>query len=136
MFRADRDSEARRDEARVSLVDALHATARDIAEVAASPHVRPRLPQPAPQLAAVAGLDAGLRLGRLTPAQLARALGLTKRGAGKLLSQLETERLVRGAGPFAPYNCAIKRPVTLPDWRYSTRATDRVPSYSVASPVW
>ena len=103
MFRADRDPDARRDDAREGLVAALHATARDIAEV---PRVAATFARAFPNQRRNSRLSLAwllvYGLGGLTPAQLARALGLTKRGAGKLLGQLETERLVRGAGRSLP----------------------------------
>lgn len=119
LFRADRSAAERRELARKSLLDALHATACDMTRM--------------PRAAAIFARDcAGLRsnsrlalawmllfgLGGMTAAQLARALPATKAGAGKLLRQLEDHNLVRGQGPFAPYVCAFDLPMALPDWRH------------------
>ena len=117
LFRADRDAETRRHDAAETLQAAVEATARDIAEVPRAAEVFARA-FPRQRRTSRLGLAWMLvyGLGGLTPAQLARALGATKAGAGKLLRQLQAERLVRGSGAFAPYVCAINLPVALADW--------------------
>jgi len=141
VFRADRVSEARRDEARESLVAALQATARDIGEV---PRAAAAFASAFPSQRRSSRLGQAwllvYALGGLTPAQLSRALGATKAGAGKLLRQLEAEHLVRGWGPFAPFVCAIGVPVALPEWRHAAdheedSDSERLPGRSPGKPV-
>jgi hypothetical protein len=123
LFRADRDADQRRAMISETLLEALHDTACDIARV---PRAAAIFATEFPSQRSTSRLYPAwmlvFALGALTPAQLARALPATKAGAAKLLRQLEARYLLRRAGPFEPFICAISVPVALTDWRYSDHA--------------
>ncbi|QDK35913.1 hypothetical protein [Sphingomonas sp. IC081] len=119
LFRADRHADEQRDDAARFLREALHAAARDIVEVSRAAEIFARTfanQRSNSRLSLAWMLLFGL--GGMTAAQLARALPATKAGAGKLLRQLEAQRLVQGQGPFAPFICTVRFPPALSDWRY------------------
>lgn len=119
LFRADLDPQDRRNDARETLLEALHATACDIVRFPRAAEVFAReFPRQRTNSRLYLAWMLLFGLGGLTPAQLARALPATKAGAGKLLRQLETRRLTRSQGPFAPFLCTLNIPVAMPDWRY------------------
>ena len=55
-------------------------------------------------------------LDTLSPAGLARALPATKAGAAKLPRQLESGGLAGNEGPWVPFACVIRLPLTFPVW--------------------
>ena len=119
LFRADRGAQERRADAREHLLEALHATACDIARLPRAAEVFTReFPSQRTNSRLYLAWMLLFGLGGLTPAQLARALPATKAGAGKLLRQLEAGHLARSQGPFAPFLCTLNIPVAMPDWRY------------------
>lgn len=117
LFRADRTPEERRTIARESLLAALHDATCDIARGprAAEAFVRAFPAQRSHSRLYPAWLLL-FALDTLSPAGLARALPATKAGAAKLLRQLESGGLARNQGPWAPFACAIRLPLTFPAW--------------------
>lgn len=123
LFRADRDPDRRRADAAETVLEALHATACDIARIPRAAAVFAReFPNQRRNSRLYLAWMLLFGLGGLTPAQLARALPATKAGAAKLLRQLEARRLARSQGPFAPFACAITISMALPDWRHEIPA--------------
>ena len=120
LFRADRDADQRRAMTSEALLEALHATACDIARVprAAALFAREFAHQRSTSRLYPAWMLL-FALGALTPAQLARALPATKAGAAKLLRQLETSHLASHHGTFEPFVCATQPTVAFPDWRFA-----------------
>jgi hypothetical protein len=118
LFRADRNPDQRRADARESLLEAVHATACDIARVPRAAELFAReFPRQRINSRLYPAWMLLFGLGGLTPAQLARALPSTKAGAAKLLRQLEAQHLVRSSGPFEPFISTITLPVAFPAWR-------------------
>ena len=123
LFRADRNPDRRRADAAETVLEALHATACDIARAPRAAAVFAReFPNQRSNSRLYLAWMLLFGLGGLTPAQLARALPATKAGAAKLLRQLEARRLARSQGPFAPFACAITISMALPDWRHEIPA--------------
>lgn len=119
LFRADRDASERRAETRESLLDALYATACDIARFPRAADIFAReFPSQRSNSRLLSAWMLLFGLGALTPAQLARALPATKAGAAKLLRQLETMQMANHQGPFTTFVCAITPALALPDWRH------------------
>jgi hypothetical protein len=118
LFRADRDRHEQRTHASENLLDALHATACDIADLPRAAAIFAReFPNQRSNSRLYLAWMLLFGLGGLTPAQLARALPATKAGAGKLLRQLGEQHLAQAQGPFAPYTCTLLLTTALPDWR-------------------
>ena len=106
LFRADLSAAKRRDAASDGLLKAMLEAARDLDR---GWQATRRFASQFPQLRSHSRLGSAwallVSLGELTPAQLGRALGMTKAGAGKLLRQLESGGLARSNGMFEPYAC-------------------------------
>lgn len=106
LFRADLSAAKRRDAASDGLLKAMLEAARDLDRMWQATR---RFTGQFPQLRSHSRLGSAwallVSLGELTPAQLGRALGMTKAGAGKLLRQLEGGGLARSNGMFEPYAC-------------------------------
>ena len=106
LFRADLSAAKRRDAASDGLLKAMLEAARDLDRMWQATR---RFAGLFPQLRSHSRLGSAwallVSLGELTPAQLGRALGMTKAGAGKLLRQLESGGLARSNGMFEPYAC-------------------------------
>lgn len=106
LFRADLSAAKRRDAASDGLLKAMLEAARDLDRIWQATR---RFAGQFPQLRSHSRLGSAwallVSLGELTPAQLGRALGMTKAGAGKLLRQLESGGLARSNGMFEPYAC-------------------------------
>jgi hypothetical protein len=106
LFRADLSPAKRRDGARECLLRAMLEAARDLDRIwRATRRFAAEFPQQRShsRLGSAWLLLVGLE--DLTPAQLGRALGVTKAGAGKLLRQLESGGLARSNGMFEPFSC-------------------------------
>lgn len=119
LFRADRDADERRTDARQYLLEVLHDTACDVARMPRAAEIFAReFPNQRSNSRLHQAWMLLFGLGTLTPAQLARALPATKAGAAKLLRQLEAKHLAHSQGPFTGFVCTITIPMALPDWRH------------------